>query len=59
MQEPDVGLNPWIPGSRPGPKADAQPLSPPGVSGFRAEVDVASYSEAMLVSLSLSSHFHH
>ena len=30
--EPDVGLNPRIPGSRPEPKADAQPLSHPGIS---------------------------
>ena len=27
-REPDVGLDPGSPGSRPGPKADAQPLSP-------------------------------
>ena len=27
----DVGLNPRTPGSRPEPKADAQPLSHPGV----------------------------
>ena len=26
-----MGLNPGTPGSRPGPKADAQPLSHPGV----------------------------
>ena len=31
MQEPDVGLHPGIPGSPPEPKADAQPLSYPGV----------------------------
>ena len=30
-QEPDVGLNPETPGSRPGLKGDAQPLSHPGV----------------------------
>ena len=30
-REPDVGLNPWTPGSRPEPKAEAQPLSHPGV----------------------------
>ena len=30
-REPHVGLNPRTPGSRPGPKADAQPLSHPGV----------------------------
>ena len=28
---PDVGLNPGNPGSGPDPKADAQPLGPPGV----------------------------
>ena len=28
---PDVGLNPGTPGSCPGPKAGAQPLSHPGV----------------------------
>ena len=31
--EPNVGLDPVTPGSRPGPKADAQPLSHPGVPG--------------------------
>ena len=29
-REPDVGLDPRTPGSRPEPKADAQPLSHPG-----------------------------
>ena len=35
-REPDVGLDPGTPGSCPGPKADAQPLSHPGVpwTGF-------------------------
>ena len=32
-EEPDAGLNPRTPGSRPGPKADAQPLSHPGAPG--------------------------
>ena len=32
-REPDVGLDPGTLGSRPGPKADAQPLSHPGVPG--------------------------
>uniref|UniRef100_A0A8C0Q481 Myelin regulatory factor n=1 Tax=Canis lupus familiaris TaxID=9615 RepID=A0A8C0Q481_CANLF len=32
--EPDVGLNPRAPGSRPEPKAHAQPLSPPGVPDY-------------------------
>ena len=30
MQEPDAGLDPGTPGSQPGPKADAEPLSHPG-----------------------------
>ena len=30
-REPDVGLNPRTPRSRPGPKAGAKPLSHPGV----------------------------
>ena len=29
--KPDAGLDPWTPGSRPGLKADAQPLSPLGI----------------------------
>ena len=29
--EPDVGLDPRTPGSQPELKADAQPLSPPGI----------------------------
>ena len=29
-REPDEGLDPGTPGSHPGPKADAQPLSYPG-----------------------------
>ena len=30
-REPDAGLDPSTPGSQPKPKADAQPLSHPGV----------------------------
>ena len=30
-REPDVGLSPGTPGSHPEPKADAQPLSHPGI----------------------------
>ena len=33
-QEPDMGLNPGTPGSCPGPKAGAQPLSHPGIPDF-------------------------
>ena len=31
MQKPDVGLNPETPGSHPGLKAGAKPLSHPGI----------------------------
>ena len=31
LREPDMGLNPWSPGSHPGPKAGTKPLSPPGI----------------------------
>ena len=30
-REPDVGLDPGTPGSHPGPKAGAKPLSHPGI----------------------------
>ena len=33
LQEPDAGLDPETLGPRPEPKADAQPLSHPGVPG--------------------------
>ena len=32
-RDPDVGLDPRTPGSHPEPKADAQPLSHPGIPG--------------------------
>ena len=34
-REPDAGLDPRTPGSRPGPKADAHLLSPPGAPGHQ------------------------
>ena len=34
-REPDVGLDPGTPGSRPEPKAGIQPLSHPGVPILR------------------------
>ena len=30
-REPDVGFDPWSPGSHPGPKAGAKPLRHPGI----------------------------
>ena len=41
-REPDVGLDPGTPGSRPGPKADAQPLSHPGVPGGYLLINLGS-----------------
>ena len=40
-REPDVGLNPGTPGSRPEPKADAQPLSHPGVPLLQILCDIS------------------
>ena len=37
-RKPDVDLNPRTLGSQPEPKADAQPLSHPGVPGFRFQM---------------------
>ena len=34
-REPNVGLDPGTPGSHPGPKAGAQPLSHPGLPTWR------------------------
>ena len=36
--KPDVGLDPRTLGSRPEPKADAQPLSHPGAPAFDLDV---------------------
>ena len=33
-QEPDVGLDPGSPGSRPRPKAGAKPLRHPGIPNY-------------------------
>ena len=33
-RKPNVGLDPGTPGSHPEPKADAQPLSHPGILGL-------------------------
>ena len=35
-REPDVGLDPRSPGSRPGPKAGAKPLRHPGIPSLLA-----------------------
>ena len=39
-REPDVGLDPRTPGSHPGPKADAQLLSYPGIPKFLIKEEV-------------------
>ena len=41
-EEPDVGLDPITPGSRPEPKADTQPLCHPGALSFHF-LDVMYY----------------
>ena len=46
-REPDAGLNPGTPGSHPGPKAGAKPLSHPGIPLMSH-----SYSRKQIVSLS-------
>ena len=40
-REPDVGLDPGSPGSRPGPKAGAKPLRHPGIpqNSLKQETD--------------------
>ena len=34
-REPDVGLDPWTPGSHPEPKEDTQPLNHPDVPNHK------------------------
>ena len=43
-QEPDVGLDPQLPGSCPGPKAGAKPLCHPGIPIFLISFQVYSFS---------------
>ena len=55
-REPDVGLDPGTLGSRPEPKADAQPLSHPGVPGLMLLMELPLMSliaipEKLLLSL--------
>ena len=38
-REPEAGLDPGTPGSRPGPKAGAKPLNHPGVPGWGSKED--------------------
>ena len=65
-KEPDVGLDPWTPGPRPAPKADAQPLSHPGCpehlplaqvmileSGIESPIRISAGSLLLLLLLSL------
>ena len=42
-REPDVGLDPGSPGSRPGPKAGAKPLRHPGIPNFSFFKDLFIY----------------
>ena len=45
-REPDVGLDPRTPGSCPEPKADIQPLSPPGVPLYNILYALPKHSPA-------------
>ena len=40
--EPDMGFDLASPGSRPGPKAGAKPLSHPGIHGLRLFTSISS-----------------
>ena len=44
-REPDVGLDPGTAGSRPEPKANAQPLSHPGIPNFIPLTDIKDSSD--------------
>ena len=43
-REPDVGLDPGSPGSRPGPKAGAKPLRHPGIPSLGLFTEVTPLS---------------
>ena len=44
--EPDVGIDPGSPGSRPGPKAGAKPLHHPGIPIVRILIEL--YDDVVL-----------
>ena len=50
-REPDVGLDPGSPGSRPGPKAGAKPLRHPGIPSvpILKETEVQKDSQVLKV----------
>ena len=48
-REPDVGLDPGSPGSRPGPKAGAKPLRHPGIPGYSIFTCASSISAQPLI----------
>ena len=53
LREPDVGLDPRTPGSLPEPKADAQPLSHPGVPGLiRFKANILGYLTSQVMQYS-------
>ena len=51
-REPDVGLDPGTVGSLPEPKADAQPLSHPGLPIFKSLNKVCSLRKKSYVNIS-------
>ena len=48
-REPDVGLDPGTPGSCPGPKVGAKPLSHPGISHCTVYIKVKKKTEQYVV----------
>ena len=42
-REPDVGFDPGSPGSHPGPKAGAKPLSHPGIPKSNSILELENY----------------
>ena len=56
-REPDMGLDPGTPGSHPGPKADAKPLSHPGIPKPAISCPELEHSFSQLYSQQLSAEF--
>ena len=56
-REPDVGLDPRFPGSRPGPKAGAKPLRHPGIPNpgtFKVIIDMDGLVALLFLFFSLA-----
>ena len=56
-REPDVGLDPGSPGSRPGPKAGAKPLRHPGIPLYVFNLQKIELSEFLFLIFFLLKNF--